>query len=107
MPPSRLARLAVPLEAQDAAYLAASARIASFRVRLSCMICSLYVRANHCHVKRQAAAFCDRQKRWSPPGDGLQSLIAPGRLRDRAEETQWPTGFAPVLLVGPILPPVG
>src|SRR5690606_6802258 len=43
--PPRLLRLAVPDEAQEASYLAASARISSFCIRVSATICSLYVLA--------------------------------------------------------------
>src|ERR1044072_7147960 len=43
--PPRLSRLVEPEDAQDASYLAASARMASFRPRSSWDICSLYVPA--------------------------------------------------------------
>ena len=42
--PSRLLRFDVPDDAQEASYLAASARIASFSRVSSCAICSIYVR---------------------------------------------------------------
>src|SRR5687768_12776071 len=41
--PPRLSRLAVPEEAQEASYLAASARMASFCCMSSWGICSIYV----------------------------------------------------------------
>src|SRR5262245_32002879 len=80
MPPSRALRLAPPEDAQEASYLAASARISSFR-NTSRAMASLYVLVLFFASRGSASIACPR-----PNHPGLGCISDEGRTGERMME---------------------